>query len=140
MWPHPDLDWPFWSPRLESRAAFVTAFRWLGYRKCGHSRPEFWFDKVALYELNDIPKHMARQLRDGTWTSKCGGWEDITHFTLDALDSAGPLPWKAEYGSAVLFMKRFVAISWIVRLSQWLGWQMECLFPRIGYWVWRRRQ
>lgn len=62
---------------------------------------------------------MARQLPDGTWTSKCGRNEDITHFTLDALESYGP-PHGAldEYGCPVLYMRRFVVIAAIVRLGQ----------------------
>lgn len=85
---------------------------------CDNSRAEFAFEKVALYMLHDEPKHMARQLRDGTWTSKCGPAEDITHFTLDAVESYGPEPWRAEYGRPELYMKRFIPISWVVRLLQ----------------------
>ena len=140
LWPQADLDWPFWSPRLENRESFVTAFRWLGYRVCDHSRVEFCFEKVALYELAGSPKHMARQLRDGTWTSKCGGLEDITHFTLDALESYGPHPKKGTYGFPELYMKRFIVISWIIRLCQWLLWQIESVWPYISYLIWRKRQ
>jgi hypothetical protein len=116
-WPSGDDYWPFWSSRVESISSFVKAFRWLGYRICKNSRLEFAFEKVALYTINKEPKHMARQLRDGTWTSKCGGLEDITHFTLDAVESYGPFPY-AEYGSPELYMKRFIPVSWIVRLLQ----------------------
>jgi hypothetical protein len=140
LWPDPDLEWPFWSKRLENREAFVAAFRGLGYFVCDHSRFEFWFERVALYEYNGSPKHMARQLRDGTWTSKYGGWEDITHFTLDALESYGPHPSKAEYGHPVLYMKRFIVVAWCVRVLQWIEWKIESPWPYIGFFVWRRRQ
>lgn len=80
---------------------------------------------------------MARQLRDGTWTSKCGGAEDITHFTLDALESYGPHP-KGNYGTPVLYMKRFVVISWFVRFLQWIEWKVEsCIWERLGSIMWK---
>jgi hypothetical protein len=101
-WPDNDSYWPYWSERKPKRENFVKAFFWLGYRVCDDSRLEFGFEKVALYEIGNEPQHMARQLKDGSWTSKCGGDEDITHFTLDALESYGPFPHVAEYGSAVL--------------------------------------
>jgi hypothetical protein len=140
MWPQADTEWPFWSSRIVTRAAFITAFRGFGYQECDHSRPELWFEKVAIYEFNDDPTHMARQLKDGTWTSKCGGLEDITHFTLDAVESYGPYPRKADYGCPVVYLKRFIPVSWIVRGLQWINWKMEVAFPYIGYLVWRRRQ
>jgi len=138
-WPQPDTDWPFWSRRVETIPAFVAAFHGLGYMRCRNSRVEFGFEKVALYADGKSPKHMARQLRDGTWTSKCGGAEDITHFTLDALESYGPHP-KGHYGCPVLYMKRFVAISWLVRLLQWTEWKVESsVWNRLGELVWKSR-
>ena len=119
-WPQEDSYWPSWSTREVTIPCFERTFRWLGYRVCGNSRLEFGYEKVALYAIGDDPKHMARQLRDGTWTSKCGAAEDITHFTLDAVESN-------DYGSPVLFMKRFIPISWIVRFIQKLTWKIESL-------------
>jgi hypothetical protein len=139
-WPQPDLDWPFWSRRVETIEAFVIAFRWLGYFRCDTSRVEFWFEKVALYADGNSPKHMARQLRDGTWSSKCGGAEDITHFTLDALESYGPHPTKGHYGCPVLYLKRFVLISWIVRFLQWIEWKVESsIWENLGSLFWKPR-
>lgn len=84
---------------------------------CDSSRLEAGFEKVALYEKDQfIPEHMARQLPDGSWTSKCGGEEDITHFTLDALESFGG--WTAEYGADVVYMKRPIFVGRIVRFLQ----------------------
>jgi len=139
MWPEANADWPFWSPLVNDREAFLTAFHGFGYRVCDNSHVERWFEKVALYELNGEPKHMARQLRDGTWTSKCGGAEDITHFTLDALESHGPHPLKAEYGRPEVYLRRLVLISWMVRMLQWSTWKVEVLIPYLGYWIWKRR-
>jgi len=137
-WPQIDLDWPFWSKREETIAAFVTAFRCLGYVPCNNSRVEFGFEKVALYADGNSPKHMARQLSDGMWTSKCGGAEDITHFTLDALESYGPHPLKGHYGRPVLYMKRSILVSWLVHLLQWAEWRVEStIWERFGSIMWK---
>lgn len=149
-WPDPDHYWPF-RRRTPTISCFVATFRWLGYRKCSDSRREFVFEKVALYAMHKSgkpasppralqdwrdwePKHMARQLRDGTWTSKAGGAEDITHFTLDALESYGPRygpDQKAEYGCPVMYMRRLIPISWIVRLLQLIKWKIEPLWKNL---------
>jgi hypothetical protein len=136
--------WPlFWVRREATVLCFVKTFRWLGYRLCEHSNREVLYDKLALYAIHKShrpmpipqslpdfidwePTHMARQLKDGSWTSKCGRNEDITHFTLDALESYGPLYGAMdEYGCNVLYMKRLVLISWIVRAIQWIRWKIE---------------
>jgi hypothetical protein len=45
-----------------------------------------------------VPKHAARQLPSGRWTSKLGPMEDIEHALHDLTGMA--------YGSVVLVMKR----------------------------------
>lgn len=47
---------------------------------------------------NGRPAHAARQLADGSWTSKCGRSEDIRH-TLEGL--AGDV-----YGEPTIFLSR----------------------------------
>jgi hypothetical protein len=89
----------------------------LGYRVCKNECREFAFEKVALYAMNGVPTHMSRQLRDGTWTSKCGPAEDITHSTLDALESYHR---RDSYGKPVLYMRRLIVVSWFVRCTQCL--------------------
>ena len=37
------------------------------------------FEKVALYALGGVPKHAARQLSSGRWSSKLGDLEDVEH-------------------------------------------------------------
>ena len=123
-WPNPFGYWPFWIKREETLACFVRAFQVLGYRVCAHSRPERGYEKVALYAVGDHPKHMARQLANGLWTSKLGHWEDITHFTLDAVEAYGPPPY-GEYGCPVLFMRRLIVISWFVRVIQLIAWRLR---------------
>lgn len=83
-------------------------------------------------ELRDWePTHMARQLPDGTWSSKLGPNEDITHFTLDALESYGRAHGaRDEYGCDVLYLKRFVVVSWIVHSIQLIQWRIEHIMER----------
>lgn len=140
-WPEPDAFWPSWARRQPTVACFAQAFRRLGYRKCSNSRREFGYEKVALYAMHNSgvpvpatlavdhfddwePKHMARQLPDGTWTSKAGGSEDLTHFTLDAVECFGPTfkHGAVQYGSPIFFMKRLVFVSWVVRILQAVQW------------------
>jgi hypothetical protein len=66
---------------------------------CTGDELEAGFEKIALF-ANDQgqPKHAARQLSDGHWTSKLGKSEDIEHALHDL---TGVL-----YGSVVLIMKR----------------------------------
>lgn len=129
-WPQPDCYWPAWAERVPEISSFVEAFRWLGYRRCKNARLEFGYEKVALYAIRDSPKHMARQLRDGTWTSKLGGAEDITHFTLDAVESYGPPLIFAEYGSPAVYMRRLLILGWVVRATQFLYHKIESTLGR----------
>ena len=62
---------------------------------------EAGYEKVALYALAGVPKHAARQLPGGGWTSKLGELDDIEH-TLEGLVGS----W---YGNVVQILKRPVA-------------------------------
>ena len=123
-WPAGYGFWPRWIEPEETIDCFIRAFQLLGYKVCEDSHREFGYQKVALYALRNDPKHMARQLSDGSWTSKLGQSEDITHFTLDAVEAYGPEPWYGEYGAPVVFMKRLVAISWLIRFIQFIDWKL----------------
>jgi Protein of unknown function (DUF2934) len=90
--------WPPWAPRQLTLEAFVRAFEGLGYSICDSTSLEPAVEKVILYALGDVPKHSARQLADGRWTSKLGEERDIIH-TLTCLD--GPC-----YGVTAVAMKR----------------------------------
>lgn len=140
-WPDPNAYWPPWIKRRESTVAcFVRTFRWLGYRVCQDSTLESGYEKVVLYAIHQsrtaqlppeqwqgmsdwMPTHMARQLSDGTWTSKCGGSEDISHFTLDALESYGPQVIREEYGCPVVYMRRSVRVANVVKRVQRVAWK-----------------
>ena len=53
---------------------------------------------MVLYMLDGVPTHAARQLTDGTWSSKLGRFHDISH-SIDGLSGN-------EYGRPVLYLRR----------------------------------
>jgi hypothetical protein len=90
--------WPPGVPCQETLAAFIEAFRTLGYVPCDEGNVEVGFEKIALFALSGVPKHAARQLPNGRWSSKLGVAVDIEH-ALEGV--AGAL-----YGTATQFLKR----------------------------------
>ena len=99
-WPDADREdtWPAGVARAETVEAFRDAFAALGYVSCDDDRLEAGYEKIAVFALAGAPKHAARQLPTGRWTSKLGIMEDIEHALHDL---TGML-----YGSVVLVMKR----------------------------------
>jgi len=99
-WP---TDQSYWPPGLASREtveAFVELFRGMGYERCDDTSLEAGWEKIAIYAREgNRPTHAARQLPDGTWTSKLGRDVDITHGSLEALHSG-------VYGDPVVIMRR----------------------------------
>lgn len=98
-WPIPGRYWPSGVPREETLAAFAAAFATLGYSACPTGDLEPSREKIALYALNDLPTHAARQLPNGWWTSKLGPSIDIEHATPEALTGG-------TYGEVVAFFAR----------------------------------
>ncbi len=63
-------------------------------------RPEPGIEKVAIFaDESGCPKHMARQLPSGKWTSKLGHDEDIEHSDLAVLEGG-------DYGRVVSILAR----------------------------------
>jgi hypothetical protein len=91
--------WPASVDRAETIAAFRDAFAALGYVECDQAQLESEYEKVALFALAGVPKHAARQLPSGRWSSKLGPREDIEHALHD-------LTGGVAHGSVVLVMKR----------------------------------
>lgn len=98
-WPVPGRYWPEDAPREESLTAFLAAFATLGYVPSISALLEPGTEKVALYASGEQPTHAARQLANGTWTSKLGPAIDIEHATPDAV--AGGV-----YGEVVVILAR----------------------------------
>ena len=71
-----------------------------GFSVCDRWDMEDGFEKIALYaNVADEFTHVASQRLSGRWSSKLGGWEDIEHEHLAALEG-GP------YGSPRAVMRR----------------------------------
>jgi hypothetical protein len=99
--PFEQYHWPDGVKREYSKQAYIEAFRTAGFEVCDDASPESGMEKIAIYTLVGEPKHAARRLPNGNWTSKLGDFEDIQHTTLDCL--SGPL-----YGMPNTYMKRRV--------------------------------
>lgn len=85
-WSHVDpYYWPSNAPKSSSIGALVEVFLGEGYENCKDSELEPRFEKVALFAESGQWRHAARQLEDGTWTSKLGVFQDIEHKSLETL-------------------------------------------------------
>jgi hypothetical protein len=97
-WPIPNIE------EDESLEEFIEAFSHLGYTCCANGDLEENFLKIAIF-LDDegLPSHMAKQLSNGNWSSKCGDLEDIEHDlnSLKGEDTKGE-----GYGNTIKFMKK----------------------------------
>lgn len=102
-WSHAEEDGHTWRagvPRTGDVACYIELFRKEGgFKPCQDPELEDGYEKIAIYALDGMAQHAARQLPSGRWTSKLGDWEDIQHDTLAALE--GDL-----YGNVVQIMKR----------------------------------
>jgi len=99
-WPDPQqvAYWPPEAPRDVTVEAFVRAFEWLGYAICDDAEPEPGYEKIALFTKAGGPTHAAKQLADGSWSSKLGEAEDITHRLHDIGGVA--------YGAPAVYLRR----------------------------------
>jgi hypothetical protein len=91
--------WPSRIRRDYSIEALQAAFQTRGYAVCASGDLESNMEKVALFmDAAGEYSHAARQLVDGSWTSKIGKNEDISH---DLRQLEGD-----EYGRIVAYMSR----------------------------------
>jgi hypothetical protein len=99
-WPASQSYWPRGLALRSTVDAFVKVFRQQGYESCVDASLENGWEKIALYaKEGGSPTHAARQLPDGTWTSKLGKDVDISHDNLDVLCGN-------QYGNLVVIMRR----------------------------------
>lgn len=82
-WPTPGSYWPTGARREVTISAFIEAFGCCGYEIAKGFELEPGTEKIAIYAKYHKPTHAARQLVNGTWTSKLGALEDIRHSSLD---------------------------------------------------------
>jgi len=92
--------WPPGTPALPSMNGVVEAYRVCGFDVCTTPDPEEGFEKIAVF-ADDAgePRHAARQLPSGAWTSKLGDHVDIEHRELRAVECV-------LYGEARLYLRR----------------------------------
>src|ERR1041385_4289470 len=70
MYRLPQHHWPQGLPREYPPTVenFFRAFEGKGFSRCGNSKHEYGYEKVALYVNSaGTPTHMARELGDGVW-------------------------------------------------------------------------
>ena len=82
-WPMPGSYWPTSATRQLSTTAFIEAFQSRGFEVARTTKLERGLMKIAIYTKQQQPTHAARQLLDGTWTSKLGKMVDIMHIRLE---------------------------------------------------------
>jgi hypothetical protein len=92
--------WPPGIPALLSLSGVIDAYTMTGFEICDSADAEEGFEKIAIFadETGD-PRHAARQLPSGSWTSKLGDHVDIEHAKVDAI--GGGL-----YGEPTVYMRR----------------------------------
>lgn len=92
--------WPPGIPALPSLSGTIEAYVRVGFEVCESSDLEEGREKIAIFtDPTGEPRHAARQLPSGAWTSKLGGHVDIEH---DEVDAVGGL----FYGEPGVFMAR----------------------------------
>lgn len=81
----------------------MDAYSQFGYVRCSDGDLEIGSEKIAIFANTSVagqrPTHAARQSEDGSWTSKLGTLEDISH--MNVVDVEGTI-----YGQVVVFMSR----------------------------------
>ncbi|NAY91714.1 hypothetical protein GTQ34_07285 [Muricauda sp. JGD-17] len=100
-WPDPDyiFYWPPGIPREITIEAFIELFRSIGYDICPNGDKEENIEKIAIFtDNNGEPKHAARQLPEGIWTSKLGPNIDVSH-SITSMEGG-------EYGNVRVYMFR----------------------------------
>jgi hypothetical protein len=106
-WLQPDVPFGFWPadiprPRQLTLNTLTAVYAKDGFERCDSGDHEPGFEKIAIYtDRRGLPRHAARQLASGVWTSKLGEAEDIEHDTLEVLEGA-------EYGSPVRYLRRAI--------------------------------
>jgi hypothetical protein len=78
----------------------MDAYKALGYLPCDSPTLESRYDKIAIFaDATGEPRHAARQLPAGGWTSKLGDHVDIEHEDLVAVGGL-------FYGEPTVYMRR----------------------------------
>ncbi len=105
---HDDTRYGKWddrAPRDGKVESYAKYFQLFGFVTCEEPVVENGFEKIALFATADGEfTHVAIQMSDGTWKSKLGSLEDISHAELTSIS-------EGDYGTPRIFMKRETAIQ-----------------------------
>ena len=71
--------WPEGCLRELTIPAFIEAYGSLGFSSVTTRRSPKRVERIAIFTVNGVPQHAARQLSSGLWTSKLGHGFDISH-------------------------------------------------------------
>jgi len=77
----------------------IDAYAHCGYELCSDAELADGYEKIAIFERDNEPRHVARQLPTGKWTSKLGDQVDIEHHDVESV--GGVL-----YGEPTVFLRR----------------------------------
>lgn len=95
----------YWPPGIGREGTVeecVEIFKLHGYEDAHQNFAyEVGYERVAIFEDETGWSHIARQLRDGKWSSKLGKGADIEHLSLQSLE--GPEP---AYGKLVRCLRK----------------------------------
>lgn len=101
-WYEPDpfgiYYWPPNIPREYTIGAYIKVYESLGYIRCTNGNLKSGEQKIAIFAKDNFPTHAAKQLQDGSWSSKLGKNIDVSH-TLNAIEHG-------HYGLVVQFLVR----------------------------------
>ncbi len=95
--------WPSDLPPISTIENYIKLCKKFGYEICENGSFERGFEKIAIYfkEANLETIHIARQRKDGTWTSKLGDYEDIKHNSYRDLENG-------DYGNVQYYLKKVI--------------------------------
>jgi hypothetical protein len=92
--------WPPGIPALPNLSGTIEAYAQVGFEVCESIDLEDGKEKIVIFtDSAGEPRHAARQLPSGAWTSKLGVHVDIEHADVAAV--GGLL-----YGEPAVFMSR----------------------------------
>ncbi len=91
--------WPPGVPSADTLDGWIKLFSIHGYSETDDASLEHDYEKIAIYAIENVPEHVARQKASGVWISKMGKGHDIEHTTLAALEGG-------ILGDVVRIMKR----------------------------------
>jgi len=93
-----DYKWPDGIKRGNNIDSFINLYKSIGYEICKDGKLEQDYEKICIYEKDNLPKHAAKQIPNGNWSSKLGEYFDVEH-TESALSGG-------RYGDISIYMKR----------------------------------